>query len=92
MTQVRKAPRTMKRMTMNMEQPREKNSNLLSLRCDPLELEDSGKFCAQNWKQKPNKILTQGRRKKGKGSFLYPATVCFLFNPAAQTQQANQNR
>lgn len=58
MTQVSKAPRTLKSMTMNMEQqPREKeNSNLLSLRCDSLHLEDSGKFCAQNWKQKPNKI------------------------------------
>lgn len=47
-------------MTMNMEQqPRDKeNSNLLSLRYDPLELEDSGEFCVQNQNQKPKDIQT----------------------------------
>lgn len=44
---------------MNLEQqPRdEENSNLLSFSCDPLELEDSRKFCAQHQQQKPNKML-----------------------------------
>lgn len=55
----RKVPSTM-RMTINMEQqPRDKeNSNLLSLRYDPLELEDSGEFCVQNQNQKPKDIQT----------------------------------